>query len=36
VLEAGAADYCAAPFETAQMHWILDSQLVQARRSAGV
>ena len=24
-LEAGAADYCAAPFETAQLQWLLDS-----------
>ncbi len=26
-LESGAADYCAPPFETAQMHWILESAL---------
>jgi DNA-binding NtrC family response regulator len=26
-LEDGAADYCAAPFETTQMSWILDTCL---------
>jgi len=26
-LEDGAADYCAAPFETVQLQWILDSCL---------
>jgi DNA-binding response OmpR family regulator len=30
-LEAGAADYCAAPFETSQLRWILQSNsLVRA------
>lgn len=24
-LEAGAADYCAAPFEAAQLRWLLDT-----------
>jgi DNA-binding NtrC family response regulator len=28
-IEAGASDYCAAPFESAQLKWILES----ARRS---
>jgi DNA-binding NtrC family response regulator len=26
-IEAGASDYCAAPFETAHVQWILDSAL---------
>jgi DNA-binding NtrC family response regulator len=26
-IEAGASDYCAAPFETNQIQWILDSAL---------
>lgn len=26
-MEAGATDYCAAPFETSQMKWILDTSL---------
>lgn len=26
-IEAGASDYCAAPFETGQIKWILDSTL---------
>ena len=26
-IEAGASDYCAAPFETAHIQWILDSAL---------
>jgi DNA-binding response OmpR family regulator len=26
-MEAGAADYCAAPFEREQIDWILDSNL---------
>jgi len=26
-LEAGAADYCAAPFESIQLNWILQNQL---------
>jgi FixJ family two-component response regulator len=26
-LEAGATDYCGAPFETAQVRWVLDSSL---------
>ena len=28
-LEAGAADYCAAPFETVQISWILKAHLTQ-------
>jgi PleD family two-component response regulator len=32
-LEAGAADYCAAPFEAIQMRWILDTHLRQLRRA---
>jgi hypothetical protein len=31
-IEAGATDYCAAPFDSTQMKWILESsRLVQAR-----
>jgi len=26
-LEAGATDYCGAPFEAAQVRWVLDSSL---------
>jgi DNA-binding response OmpR family regulator len=26
-LEAGASDYCGAPFEPAQVRWVLDSSL---------
>jgi DNA-binding NtrC family response regulator len=26
-MEAGATDYCAAPFETAQMKWILETSM---------
>jgi Response regulators consisting of a CheY-like receiver domain and a winged-helix DNA-binding domain len=33
-LEAGAADYCAAPFETHQIRWILDSSLRYAQAAA--
>lgn len=28
-LEAGAADYCAAPFESIHLRWILDAHLRQ-------
>jgi DNA-binding NtrC family response regulator len=28
-IEAGAADYCAAPFESAHIQWILSSTLRQ-------
>ena len=35
-LEAGAADYCAAPFEPAQLRWLLDAHMRprQARAAA--
>ncbi len=33
-LEAGASDYCAAPFESIQMRWILDAHLRRPLRSA--
>ena len=33
-LEAGAADYCAAPFESIQLRWILDAQLNRRVRTA--
>ena len=26
-LEAGAADYCAAPFEPVQLRWLLDAHM---------
>ena len=29
-IEAGATDYCAAPFETSQMKWIVESSLRSA------
>lgn len=32
-LEAGAADYCAAPFESVQMKWLLDTHLRQRSKS---
>ena len=31
-IEAGASDYCAAPFETAQVQWILETSLRGSRR----
>ena len=33
-LEAGASDYCAAPFESIQLRWILDAHLRRPMRSA--
>lgn len=30
-IEAGATDYCAAPFETAQVQWILESSMRAAQ-----
>ena len=30
-IEAGATDYCAAPFETAQVQWILQSSMRAAQ-----
>lgn len=36
VLEAGAADYCAAPFESQHLGWILQSNLpIGVRQMAG-
>ena len=32
-IEAGATDYCAAPFETSQMRWIVESSLRAAPSS---
>ena len=29
-IEAGASDYCAAPFETAQVQWILETSMRNA------
>jgi DNA-binding NtrC family response regulator len=31
-IEAGANDYCAAPFEPSQMKWLLDSSLQSAHQ----
>ncbi len=33
-LEAGAADYCSAPFESRQVSWILESILGRPRTAA--
>lgn len=33
-LEAGATDYCSAPFEPVQIRWILDSALSRPRAFA--
>lgn len=33
-MESGAADYCAAPFEPAQIRWILESNLRSRRLPA--
>ncbi|HZT31401.1 MAG TPA: hypothetical protein VFA33_16045 [Bryobacteraceae bacterium] len=33
-LEAGASDYCAAPFEPVQMRWIMDSTVPRKQRAA--
>ena len=33
-LEAGAADYCAAPFEQQQIRWILEATLRQRHSAA--
>ncbi len=31
-LEAGAADYCASPFEAVQMQWLLETHVLQRNR----
>jgi DNA-binding response OmpR family regulator len=33
-LEAGARDYCGAPFETTQLRWIMETVCPRARRRA--
>jgi DNA-binding response OmpR family regulator len=33
-LEAGATDYCASPFETRQIHWLMEAALPQHRSVA--
>jgi two-component system OmpR family response regulator len=33
-LEAGATDYCSAPFETRQIHWLMESALPRHRSFA--
>jgi DNA-binding NtrC family response regulator len=33
-IEAGATDYCAAPFENAQVRWIVESSMRAASTSA--
>lgn len=30
-LEAGATDYCSSPFESRQIHWLMESALPKAR-----
>lgn len=35
-MDAGAADYCAAPFEREQLDWILESNLGQQQVAASV
>jgi DNA-binding response OmpR family regulator len=33
-LEAGATDYCSAPFESRQIHWLMESALPMQRCAA--
>jgi DNA-binding response OmpR family regulator len=33
-LEAGATDYCSSPFETRQIHWLMESALPRRRSFA--
>jgi DNA-binding NtrC family response regulator len=33
-LEAGATDYCSAPFENRQINWLMESALPHQRRAA--
>lgn len=33
-MDAGAADYCAAPFEKEQLDWILESNLGRYKSAA--
>ncbi|MFN3326403.1 MAG: hypothetical protein ACK5AZ_23140 [Bryobacteraceae bacterium] len=33
-IEAGAADYCAAPFEAVQIQWLLEANLSRTQASA--
>jgi DNA-binding NarL/FixJ family response regulator len=33
-LEAGATDYCSAPFEARQIHWLMESALPGRRKIA--
>jgi DNA-binding response OmpR family regulator len=33
-LEAGATDYCSSPFETRQIHWLMESALPRHRTVA--
>src|ERR1700724_3540050 len=33
-LEAGATDYCSSPFETRQIHWLMESALPKHRTVA--
>jgi DNA-binding NtrC family response regulator len=35
-LEAGATDYCSAPFEPRQMNWLMESALSEGRNLASV
>jgi len=34
-LEAGATDYCSAPFESRQIHWLMEAALPK-RRSVSI
>jgi DNA-binding response OmpR family regulator len=33
-LEAGATDYCSSPFETRQIHWLMEAALPRKRNFA--
>jgi DNA-binding response OmpR family regulator len=33
-LEAGATDYCSSPFETRQIHWLMEAALPRKRFAA--
>jgi DNA-binding response OmpR family regulator len=35
-LEAGATDYCSSPFESRQIHWLMEAALPKARTMAAV
>jgi DNA-binding response OmpR family regulator len=33
-LEAGATDYCSSPFESRQLHWLMESALPRTKAAA--